>query len=234
MRPVIILFLLLPTAVLADDLGPPVLSPAELGVRVEKPAGDGTHFSQGSGIYLGDGLVITAAHVVRLDPANRKVTVLIDGRRRDGSLVSVGQSDSVDLALIKIPAEELGEKRRKQAPVAVCTGNPGPSQPVVVASLGTVSNALTIATPITSDLQTGSWTNLLSTGYHQGNSGGGVFDPQLGCLWGILNMELSGPSKTDGRFLDLTAFVPASKITPFLDDYDRQATGASGKASGQQ
>jgi len=233
MRPVIILLLLFPAAALADDRNLLAPSPAELGVQVEKPAGDGTHYSEGSGVFLGDGLVLTAAHVVKVDPGNRKVTVLLDGRRRDGTLVPDAQMEKADLALIKLPSEELGDKRRAQAPVAVCTGNPGPSQPVVVASMGTVSNAATISTPITSDLQTGSWTNLLSTGYHHGNSGGGVFDPRQGCLWGIINLELSGPSKTDGRFLDLTAFVPASKIAPFLDEYYRQAIGAPDQPPGK-
>jgi hypothetical protein len=233
MRAFIILLLLFPAAVLADDQHLFVYSLVELGVRVEKPAGDGKHFSQGSGVFLGDGLVLTAAHVVKVDPGNRKVTVLLDGWRRDGTLVADGQTENIDLALIKIPSEELDEKRRTQAPVAICAGNPGPSQPVVVASLGTLSNAVTVSTPITSDLQMGSWTNLLSTGYHQGNSGGGVFDPRHGCLWGILNMELSGPSKTDGRFLDLTAFVPASKITQYLDAYHRQANGDQDGSSGK-
>jgi hypothetical protein len=227
MRAAGFLLLLFPVAALADSEGFPALSPADLGVRVEKPVGDGKQFSQGSGVFLGgSGLVLTAQHVVKYDPGNPKVTVLIDGWRRDGALVADGLKESVDLALIALHPEELGERRRAQPSVSVCAGNPGPSQPVVVAALGTVSNSVTIPSPITSDLQTGTWTNILATGYHQGNSGGGVFDPQHGCLWGILSFELSGNSKTDGKFLDLTAFVPASKIAPFLDEYRRQANPA--------
>ncbi|MDR3438048.1 serine protease [Telmatospirillum sp.] len=222
MRALILALLLLPTAVLADDRSPQSLSPADVGVRVEKPAGDGTHFSQGSGVFIGRGLVLTAAHVVKVDPANTKVTVLLDGWRLDGTLVFDGQRENVDLALILLPPEVLSEKRRTQAQVPVCAANPGPNQPVAVASMGTVTNAATIPTAITSDLQTGTWTNLLSTGFHQGNSGGGVFNPQQGCLWGILNMEMSGPSQTNGQLIDLTAFVPASKITPFLDEFRQQ------------
>ncbi len=202
------------------------LAPADVGVRLEKPAGDGVHFSQGSGVYLGGGLVLTAAHVLKVDPAHSKVTVLLDGRRVDGVLVSDGEAEKVDLALVKLPDEALSPARLAQPAVPVCAENPGPSQPVVVASMGTVSNAATIATAITSDLQTGGWTNLLSTGYHQGNSGGGVFQPERRCLWGIINLELSGPSITDGRPLDLTAFVPASKIAPFLKAYAGKAGAA--------
>jgi hypothetical protein len=199
-----------------------------LGVRVEKPAGDGVHFSQGSGVFMGDGLVLTAFHVVKYEPDNPKVTVLLDGWRRDGTLVSDGQKENVDLALIKLPPDQMSDGRRAQARVAICAANPGPSQPVVVAAMGTVSDTVTIPSPITSDLQTGTWTNILATGYHQGRSGGGVFDPKQGCLWGILAFELSGHAKPDGRLLDLTAFVPAAKIAPFLEEYRKQGADGAG------
>ena len=67
---------------------------------------------------------------------------------------------------------------------------------MVVASLGTVSNALTIPSAIESDASeakdTGTWTNILTTGYHQGNSGGGC-PPARRCPWGIINKEMGGP-----------------------------------------
>lgn len=211
----------LPVAAYADGVAPTLPSPAQVGVQIEKPAGDGVHYAQGSGIYLGDGLVLTAAHVVKLDPDHSKVTVLLDGVRTDGDLVFSGQQHgNVDLALVKIDASLLSPKRRDQTPVPVCLDNPGPSQPVVVASWGTVSSATTIPSPISSDAkETGSWTNILSTGYHHGNSGGGVFHPREGCLWGIINLEMSGPLKGSSQVVDFTAFVPATKITPFIGDY---------------
>jgi len=195
--------------------------PAETGVRVEKPAGDGQHFSQGSGIYLGGGLVLTAAHVVQVDPASNRVTVLLDGRRIDATQVFDGQADGVDLALLLIPAASLPPARQNQAAVEICSDNPEPSRPAQVAALGAVSNAFTIPTPLNSDgpTDTGQWTNILATGFKPGSSGGGVFDPRHGCLWGILSVEMSGPAKSTGRRLDLTAFVPASRIAPFLQAY---------------
>ena len=172
--------------------------------------------------------MLTVAHVVNVDPDNPRVTVILDGWRIDGTLVSEGQREKLDLALIKIPPQALSPKRRVQTMVPICSGNPGTSQPVVVASMGVVTAATTISTPITSDGQTGTWTNLLNTGYHHGNSGGGVFSPRDGCLWGIINIELSGPSLEDGHFIDLTAFVPAAKITPFLDAYRARLAGTKG------
>ena len=153
---------------------------------MEKPVGDGITTAIGSGIYLGEGLVLTAAHVVSSNPTNHQTTVVIDRLRIPGTVVENGETQKLDLALIKIDASGLPARRRTQSPVSICSSNPGPNQPVVVASMGIVTQASTISSPITSDFQTGTWTDMLSTGYHQGNSGGGVFNSQQGCLWGII------------------------------------------------
>jgi hypothetical protein len=199
------------------------LPPAAVGVQIEKPAGDNIHYSQGSGVFLGDGLVLTAAHVVTLDPGNPAVIVLVDGIRVAGKLIFDEQAKGLDLALIKLPPEALGEQRRHQAKLPVCAANPTPNQPVDVAEQGQVSRSATVNTAISSKARTtDGWTDLLNTGYHHGSSGGGVFDIRQGCLWGIVSLEMSGPSTTDGHFLDLTAFVPALDISHFLHDYERQ------------
>jgi hypothetical protein len=196
-------------------------APAELGVLVQKAAGDGVHFMHGSGVYLGDGLVLTAGHAVHINPSDPTVVIRLDGRLFTGTVVRDGQAENVDLALVKIPAESLPAQRRTQPQVAVCKSNPPPKQPVTVVSQETVTAATTVPSAVTSDLQnTGTWTDLLSTGYHEGSSGGGVFDKDQGCLWGIIRIELSGRTKDTGRDLDLTAFVPATKIASFLAEYE--------------
>lgn len=192
-------------------------APRDFGVRVEKPAGDGTHYSQGSGVFLGHGLVLTAAHVVSVDPGNRQVTVLLDGRRVDAIVVRDGQAQNLDLALIRLNDADLSPARRDQPMVPICPANPEPSQPVSVVAMGQAVTAFTIPKGLTSDGREESWTNLLATGFKQGNSGGGVFSIRQNCLWGIVNLELGGVSKKTGKPIDLTAFVPASRIAPFLE-----------------
>jgi hypothetical protein len=204
---------------------PATPTPAEVGVRVEKPAGDGVHYQQGSGVYLGDGLVLTAAHVVKLDPTHNKVVVLIDGVRTDGEVVFNGDAHKIDLALIRLVANELTPKRRTQPQVHVCPANAAPNRSVMVASMGTVTAATTIPSAVSTIGAGGDWTNILSTGYHHGNSGGGVFDPGHDCLWGILVQELSG-RLDDGRNVDLTAFVPTRQIDAFLADFAKQGRTA--------
>ena len=182
---------------------------AALGVQIEKPAGDGAHFSQGSGVYLGDGLVLTAAHVITVNPADATATVVMDGWRNEARLVASG-APGLDLALLRIAPETLSLQRRSLKPVEACASGTSPNQPVVVASLGTVSLSKTIGAPIQSNSLNGDWSTILATGYGHGASGGGLFDAQKGCLAGIIIIEATGAA------IQLTEFVPAAKIGMFL------------------
>jgi hypothetical protein len=193
--------------------------PSEAGVRVEKPTGDGVHYSQGSGVLLGDGLVLTAAHVVKYNPQDPKVTLIMAGWRVDGTLAAIGGPDSIDLALVKTSRAAIPVALRDLAPVTICSHNPGISTPVTVAALGEVSAAMTVATPAKPRGPDNAWANMLTTPYHQGASGGGVFDAREGCLAGVLIEEVSGYVKPDTPFVDMTVFIPALDIAAFVAKY---------------
>lgn len=180
-----------------------------LGVQIEKPAGDHLHFSQGSGVYLGNGLVLTAAHVIKVDPANPSASVILDGWKTEAKLVAIGQG-AVDLALLKVDPAELSRQRRDMKPLDVCTLGTAPNQPVVVAALGSVSLSRTVGAPIRSPALSGDWSDILATGYGHGASGGGLFDAGKGCLAGIIIIEATAPG------VELTQFVPAPEISVFL------------------
>ena len=182
---------------------------AALGVQIEKPAGDNVHFSQGSGVYLGDGLVLTAAHVITVNPADRTATVVMDGWRNDAALVATAPA-GLDLALLRIAPDALSAQRRALKPVEICAAGTRPDQPVVVAALGAVSLSKTVGAPIRSATLNGDWSDILATGYGHGASGGGLFDAQKGCLAGIVVIEATGPG------VELTQFVPAPQIGSFL------------------
>jgi hypothetical protein len=191
-------------------------TPAEIGVRVEKAVGDGRRYSQGSGVLIGDGLVLTAAHVLKYNPGDPKVTVVMGGWRVEGKLAALGGPDTVDVALVKVERAAIPLGLRDLPPAPICPSNPGLNQPVTVAALGQVSSAMTAATPVRPGAD---WTNMLSTPYHRGASGGGVFDARKGCLAGVLALEVSGRITPDAPFIDMTAFIPATDIAAFVEKY---------------
>jgi len=180
-----------------------------LGVQIEKPAGDHVHFAQGSGVYLGNGLVLTAAHVIQLDPGNPVSSVIMDGWKTDARVAAIGVN-GLDLALLQINPAEVARQRRDLKPVEICATGTGPKQPVVVAAQGAISLSQTVDAPINAPALKGDWTDILATGYSHGSSGGGVFDASKGCLAGIIVIEATAPG------IALTQFVPAPQITNFL------------------
>lgn len=181
---------------------------AALGVQIEKPAGDNVHFSQGSGVFLGGGLVLTAAHVVKVNPADQTATVVMDGWRTPARIVAIAAG--LDAALLRIDPSEVSAQRRILSPVQFCTAPTSANQPVIVAAQGAVTLSKTIATSIKSASFTGDWTDSLATGYSHGASGGGVFDASKGCLIGIVIIEATAPG------VELTQFLPAARMAPFL------------------
>lgn len=191
-------------------------TPADLGVRLEKPVGDGKTFAQGSGVLIGDGLILTAAHVVKYNPTDPSVIVLVEGQRIHGRVVF---SDAgPDVALIKIERSAMPALSRSMA-ATFCDEDPGPGKLVVVDAIGQVTRSKTIVAPDNPPHRPGDWTSTLGTGYHQGSSGGGVFDAATGCLLGILIYEVSGHVRPNSPFIDITRFTPAPQISEALQTF---------------
>ncbi len=199
-------------------------SPAEVGLQVEKPAGDGKLFSQGSGVLIGDGMVLTAAHVIAVNPQDPKVTVFLDNQRVDGLVAFSGQADHVDLALIKVDPMALPPARRGLGAVSPCSRNPGPAQQVTVASMGKIAQETTLlrADPPKDGPDHGPYSTMLAAAHPKGASGGGVFDSQAGCLAGILVADGVFNTKIVGVPHEITIFLPASEISAFLAKYRKQ------------
>ena len=194
-------------------------SPADLGVRVEKAVGDGKTFAQGSGVLIGGGLVVTAAHVVKYNPTDAGVIVLVEGQRVRGRVVF---SDAIpDVALIKVERSAIPPLSRSRA-ATFCDHDPGPGEPVVVDAIGQVTRSKTIVAPDNPPYRPVDWNATLGTGYHQGSSGGGVFDAVTGCLLGILIYEVSGRVRPSSPFIDITRFAPAPQIAAALEMYRQQ------------
>jgi|GEM_PF-3407797 len=190
--------------------------PGIYGLQLEKKVQGQMLFAQGSGIHFGNGLILTAAHVVSRDPTDPTVRVYVDQLRLPGRVQWLSSDPALDLALVRVEPKDLPPRLLTQPPPRLCRGSAPVSRDVKVVAGPQVSDSQTIPRPINSDHQEGDGTNLLIQGFPAGTSGGGVFDRQDGCLWGIVFIVLSGPSSIPGRTITLTAFVPAARIAPIL------------------
>jgi len=85
----------------------------------------------GYGIYLGNGIVITAAHVAGLAPWHRLV-VEIAGQNLPANVLKKGQFNDVDLTLLSVDERQLPVSLRLRR-MTVCKDPPLPGEEVIVA-----------------------------------------------------------------------------------------------------
>src|ERR1700727_2358222 len=174
----------------------------------------------GYGIYLGNGLVLTAAHVAG-DVADTKPHVVIAGQDLPATLVKQGSLDSVDLTLLSIDGTKLpvGLQMRR---TPLCEHPPFSGERVVVAiPEGTAPSRVLPRQAIPADLRGRFDTNIADVAT-PGNSGSGVFDAADLCLLGIISrkisilqnsLKLGGPARTT----DIAKyFVPVAEIRAFI------------------
>ena len=174
----------------------------------------------GYGIYLGNGLVLTAAHVAG-DVADTKPHVVIAGQDLPATLVKQGSLDSVDLTLLSIDGTKLpvGLQMRR---TPLCEHPPFSGERVVVAiPEGTAPSRVVPRQAIPADLR-GRFDTAIADVASTGNSGSGVFDAGDLCLLGIMSRKISVSLRpfTVGappRTVDIAKyFVPAAQIKAFI------------------
>lgn len=168
----------------------------------------------GYGIYLGDGLILTASHVVD-EVAVTRPKIVIDGLALPAFAVKEGLFDTVDLTLLSIeprrPPAKLEGRR-----LIICETTPQVGDEVIVAiPEGTtrtwIASAETIPLRIRIRFDT-----LVANIAGTGNSGSGVFDADSGCLLGIISRKIE--LRTKGAFGETSDkyYVPAPVIRDFI------------------
>ena len=173
----------------------------------------------GYGIYLGQGLVITAAHVVGNWPFLTHPTVRIDGQDFATKILKEGSFEETDLALLAVDEGTLpGALQLRRNPV--CTDAPRVGMEIIdalpqQASRAHVISPLTIAPELRHRFAT-----LIDT---PEESGSGIFDPERRCLLGIVSAKImkftyqstgTGVTAKPNGFAGY--FVPASQILQFI------------------
>jgi hypothetical protein len=175
----------------------------------------------GYGIYLGNGLILTASHVPGTFAAF-KPHVVIAGLDLPAALVREGNLESVDLTLLSIDPTGLPVGLRMRR-MPICVSQPYPGETVVVAiPEGTARSRVLPAQAIPAELRSRFGTVIADVAT-TGNSGSGVFDVANLCLLGIISRKITvgAPSGRFGAPLTATRdiakyFVPAAAIKAFI------------------
>jgi hypothetical protein len=182
----------------------------------------GQQASSGYGVYLGRGIVITAAHVAGLG-FWRRPRVEIAGQKLPTDVVKDGHFHGVDLTLLSVDARQLpvslGLRR-----MPLCQRPPWVGEPVIVATPEGVARS-NIMSPklLPPDVIPGKFQTVIRHVAEMGESGSGVFDADKKCLLGIITEGIWGyqirkENGQAGRERQDAAryFVPASIIADFI------------------
>ncbi len=174
----------------------------------------------GFGIYLGNGVVITAAHVVGHWPAITHPRVLVAGLDLPAEVIKQGSFETVDLALLSVDKERLPiSLRLRRNPL--CKQPPGiGANIVIVYPKRTVRSRIISPLMIPPEYQARFGNSLINEAE---GSGSGVFLADRRCLLGIISSKVTKFKyrKMNGRLLIANDgfaghFVPASTIAKFL------------------
>jgi len=168
----------------------------------------------GRGVYLGKGLVITAAHVVGLT-RQTKPSVRIAGMDLPAHAIKEGSFERVDLTLLSIDERKLPiylQMRR----MPLCENQPWPGEPVVVAiPEGTARSHVMLPALLPANVQK-RFSTVIRDVATTGNSGSGVFDAGQKCLLGIMSRKITSKAPESEERDIAKYFVPASAIRAFI------------------
>ncbi|HEY5203194.1 MAG TPA: trypsin-like peptidase domain-containing protein [Roseiarcus sp.] len=174
----------------------------------------------GYGVYLGNGLVLTAAHVAG-EVAETKPRVVIGGQDLPATLVKQGSLDGVDLTLLSVDGTKLPVSLQMRR-TPLCKHPPFAGERVVVAiPEKTAPSRVLPRQAIPADVR-GRFDTTIADVATTGNSGSGVFDAGDLCLLGIVSRKISVTSRpfiigAPAHTVDIAKyFVPAAQIKAFI------------------
>lgn len=173
----------------------------------------------GYGIYLGQGKVITAAHVVGHWPSFTHPRVLIAGLDLPAEVIKEGSFEQTDLALLSVDEERLPVSLRlRRNPL--CKAPPRIGANVLIVVPAKTARSRIISPQLIPPQYRSRFSSLVS---NTESSGSGVFHADRKCLLGIISGKIS---KYNYRGLNGSIvtkengfagfFVPASKIAEFI------------------
>jgi len=174
----------------------------------------------GYGMYLGNGLILTASHVPGPFAAY-KPRALIAGLDLPTRLVKEGALADVDLTLLAVDAEALPVRMRMRR-LPLCDKPPFAGESVVTVTPEAVAPSHVLSPAAVPARLRGRFDTLIADVATTGNSGSGVLDVERSCLLGVISRKLSvsAPGARPGepvRTTDIAKyFVPVQDIRAFI------------------
>ena len=172
----------------------------------------------GRGVYLGKGLVITAAHVVG-SAQRTQPNVRIANLQLPAKAIKEGNFEQVDLTLLAVDQQKLPINLQLRR-MPLCQIPPWAGESVIVAVPDSVASS-TIMSPqlLPANLRT-KFPTVISDVATTGNSGSGVFDEGRKCLLGIMSRKIfvrrNMPNGIAQQKDIAKYFVPAATIAAFI------------------
>jgi hypothetical protein len=169
----------------------------------------------GYGIYLGKGLIITAAHVVG-SAAHTKPSVRIAGMDLPAKAIREGSFEWMDLTLLSIDEQKLPIYLRMRR-MPLCEKAPWVGEPVIVAIPEATARSRIMSPQLLPPVYRTKFSTVISDVATTGNSGSGVFDARQKCLLGIMSRKIQTRADAESEPKDIAKyFVPASAIDNFI------------------
>lgn len=165
----------------------------------------------GYGIYLGQGRIITAAHVVGHWSLLMSPRIMIAGQELPSKVVKKGSFEQTDLALLTIDEATLPVSLRLRRNPLCKTPPKSGTEVVVVYPDRTARSRVISPRAIPTDYRTKFSTLIADV---QG-SGSGAFDANKKCLLGIMSASV-GIRTNRLQATHAGYFVPASQIADFI------------------
>jgi hypothetical protein len=168
----------------------------------------------GYGIYLGRGLIITAAHVVN----SAHPGVHIAGLDLPASILKKSSFEELDLALLSVDEQKLPISLQMRR-MALCQQPPRIGRSVIVAIPESIANSQIMSPHLLPASVRIRFSTVIRDVATTGNSGSGVFDTNLKCLMGIMSRKIVVPPPKDStaKPKDIAKyFVPAATIAAFI------------------
>lgn len=212
------LFLVLALALGADSAFTGLLS--AYGVMVlrapwELPGDEASHGR--AGIYLGRGLVLTAAHVAG---QGGSLIVVGDGRRIPARLLKAGEFKDTDVSLLALEPAEMPRRLAALPPLRLCRDPPVMGEFVSVVDYRWLTYSVIVPPEILPPGVSWKFSSLIHDVENTGNSGSGVFSLARRCLMGIMSRKIeqriTDPSGAVRTLPVAKYFVPAAEIRDFL------------------